>query len=310
MSKLDYEGQSSPEKLWRLLQKGFIQDNLSDVHWMPSLHGYECKKRLNSGKLVPWFSLTKSVADLFLNYLKANALIDLTQRRIPQEGVFRGDLSSYRISCCPVLHGERVAIRRLDVSSKLDLLGVDNLDKSLDFIINQIGLFLIIGPTGAGKTHSLAYLMKRLAYQGKHVVSMEQPVEIDIVEVSQIPLLSHQKFSEWTHVVLRQDPDVIVLGELRDVDDCHTVMQLVRTGHHCLATMHALNILDVIERFSLLGYASKWLRYSVSGLLMVRFVEGVFYSELVTQDQWQSLGFRRSATLAEQRLQATVQDNI
>lgn len=307
MSKVDYITKSSPEMLWIYLQKIIVKENITDVHWMPSLHGYECKKRLVSGKLSSWFSLTKSIADLFLNYLKANALIDLTQQRIPQEGVIRGEGASYRISCCPVLHGERLAIRRLEVSSRLDAAGSQDLDRSTEWITNKTGLFLIVGPTGSGKTHSLAYIMKRLAYQGLHIVSLEQPVEIDIVEVSQIPLRSKQKFSEWTHVVLRQDPDIIVLGELRDVDDCQTVMQLVRTGHRCIATMHALNILDVIERFSLLGYASKWLRYSVSGLLMVRFVEGAFYTELVTQDQWQSLGFRRSAILAEKRLQSLIQ---
>jgi len=205
--------------------------------------------------------------------IKILARLDIAEQRIPQDGRLSVGLNytrpdiDCRVSILPTLHGEKAVLRLLPPPSTaldLSLLGLHapQLAQFADAIAQPDGLILVTGPTGSGKTRTLYSCLNQLNTSGRNVCSIEDPIEIRLAGVNQIAY--HPKagldFNGIIRALLRQDPDVIMIGEIRDAETAELAMQAAQTGHLVLSTLHTRGALASIQRLRSLGIASDVLR--------------------------------------------------
>jgi len=205
--------------------------------------------------------------------IKILARLDIAEQRIPQDGRLSVGLNytrpdiDCRVSILPTLHGEKAVLRLLPPPSTaldLSLLGLHapQLAQFVNAIDQPDGLILVTGPTGSGKTRTLYSCLNQLNTSGRNVCSIEDPIEIRLAGVNQIAY--HPKagldFNGIIRALLRQDPDVIMIGEIRDAETAELAMQAAQTGHLVLSTLHTRGALASIQRLRSLGIASDVLR--------------------------------------------------
>ena len=205
--------------------------------------------------------------------IKILARLDIAEQRIPQDGRLSVGLNytrpdiDCRVSILPTLYGEKAVLRLLPPPTSaldLNLLGLHaaQLTHLADAIAQPDGLILVTGPTGSGKTRTLYSCLSQLNTSGRNVCSIEDPIEIRLAGVNQIAY--HPKagldFNSIVRALLRQDPDVIMIGEIRDAVTAELAMQAAQTGHLVLSTLHTRGALASIERLRSLGIASDVLR--------------------------------------------------
>ena len=205
--------------------------------------------------------------------IKILARLDIAEQRIPQDGRLSVGLNytrpniDCRVSILPTLHGEKAVVRLLPSPSTaldLDLLGLHapQLTYFADAIAQPDGLILVTGPTGSGKTRTLYSCLNQLNTSGRNVCTIEDPIEIRLSGVNQVAY--HPKagldFNGIIRALLRQDPDVIMIGEIRDAVTAELAMQAAQTGHLVLSTLHTRGALASIQRLRSLGIASDVLR--------------------------------------------------
>jgi type IV pilus assembly protein PilB len=205
--------------------------------------------------------------------IKILARLDIAEQRIPQDGRLSVGLNytrpdiDCRVSILPTLHGEKAVVRLLPSSTTaldLNLLGMHapQLAHFADAIAQPDGLILVTGPTGSGKTRTLYSCLNQLNTSGRNVCTIEDPIEIRLAGINQIAY--HPKagldFNGIIRALLRQDPDVIMIGEIRDAVTAELAMQAAQTGHLVLSTLHTRGALASIQRLRSLGIASDVLR--------------------------------------------------
>ena len=250
-----------------LLQRA-LDHNASDIHLCPTRTGTKIKIRVD-GKLRSDRSIASQVADELVTYVKVLATLDISQKREPQDGniahEFNGAVIHLRLATVPTIHGEHVTLRML--SQTRETLSLDRLSelglherqyrmlKSALEIPN--GVVVISGPTGSGKTTTLYAGLRELVEQEiLHVVSIEDPVEKPVEGVTQIKIDSRQErvsFARALRSVLRHDPDVIMIGEIRDGETAETALKSALTGHLVLATLHTNSAPGILNRLVDLG---------------------------------------------------------
>ena len=204
---------------------------------------------------------------MIVNHLKVLANLNSSESRFPQDGSFYFQTSStvrwIRISTMPVFSGEKVVLRLPKenfVPNFLDLGFNDFSKKSIKSVLNRTsGMVLVIGATGSGKTTTLYSMMQELAKRNLSLVSVENPVEINLAGVDQTSIKPEIGFdySQALKSLLRQDPDVILIGEIRDLADANIALQAAQSGHLVLAAIHAGSVLGGIERLQQLGLNQK-----------------------------------------------------
>ena len=231
----------------------------SDIHIEPQENFIRIRLRID-GVLSDQFHLPKFVLEQLCSKLKILANIDIAQRRLPQDGKFifhskNGLKTHIRISTCPTVQGEKIVLRLLKnnkTSLNLNLLGMNTEQLSVftQAISNPNGLVLITGPTGSGKTSTLYSALTHINSNTKNIVTIEDPVEIQILGINQININNKAdlSFSSILRSILRQDPDVIMIGEIRDEETAQIAIQAANTGHLVLATLHTNNCLETINR--------------------------------------------------------------
>ena len=205
--------------------------------------------------------------------IKILARLDIAEQRIPQDGRLSVGLNytrpdiDCRVSILPTLHGEKAVVRLLPSSTTgldLSLLGMHapQLAHFIDAIAQPDGLILVTGPTGSGKTRTLYSCLNQLNTSGRNVCTIEDPIEIRLASVNQIAY--HPKagldFNSIIRALLRQDPDVIMIGEIRDAVTAELAMQAAQTGHLVLSTLHTRGALASIQRLRSLGISHEVLR--------------------------------------------------
>ena len=251
----------------------------SDLHITPNETYYRVAIRIH-GILRPMILLSNKTGLELTNHWKVLANLDLTQKRRPQDGSILnmqdGD-ASFRVNTCPTLFGERVVIRLHATSAKaipISELGM-NTDQQKIFsraLSETSGLVLIAGPTGSGKTNTVYAGLQYLTQQALHIISIEDPVEVNLPHVTQINTTEVFPFSDALRTVVRQDPDVLFIGEIRDRDTAEIALAASQTGHLVLATIHAGDSCEAICRMQNLGVDSgalmKQLRLVVSQRLV------------------------------------------
>ncbi len=259
-------------RAWQAIVTQAIQARASDIHVEALEHKTVIRIRVDG--LLQILQVPIVVEhERIIARIKILARLDIAEQRIPQDGRLSVGLNytrpdiDCRVSILPTLHGEKAVLRLLPPPSTaldLDLLGLhaQQLTDFADAIAQPDGLILVTGPTGSGKTRTLYSFLNQLNTSGRNVCTIEDPIEIRLAGVNQIAY--HPKagldFNGIIRALLRQDPDVIMIGEIRDAVTAELAMQAAQTGHLVLSTLHTRGALASVQRLRSLGIASDVLR--------------------------------------------------
>ena len=243
-----------------------IKRGASDIHFEPYESKYRVRLRMD-GMLrtiaAPPVKLTPRIS----SRLKVMSGLDIAERRVPQDGRIKLNLSKsksidFRVSTCPTLFGEKVVLRILDGSAAklgIDKLGYeeDQKDYFLDAIEKPYGMVLVTGPTGSGKTVSLYTALNILNTEGRNISTVEDPVEIRVDGINQVQQNAKRgmTFAAALRSFLRQDPDVIMVGEIRDLETAEIAVKAAQTGHMMLSTLHTNDAPQTVARLMNMGIA-------------------------------------------------------
>ncbi len=263
------------------LLRDAVMKEVSDIHI--ETFAATCRIRFRrDGLLHETATLPHHLATRMVTRLKIMADLDITEKRLPQDGRFHFDHHpplDFRVSTCPGLHGENIVLRLLQPSSQqfmLDSLGMSAQQlAAFQTALNQPqGLILVSGPTGSGKTATLYSALHHLNQPDKNILTVEDPVEIDVSGITQVNVNPRigLDFATVLRAFLRQDPDIIMVGEIRDAETASIAVQAAQTGHLVLATLHANSAIDCIKRLLALGVSSCQLAGSLSLLAAQRLV--------------------------------------
>jgi type IV pilus assembly protein PilB len=259
-------------RAWQSIVTQAIQARASDIHVEALEHKTVIRIRVDGALQILQFPIAVE-HERIIARIKILARLDIAEQRIPQDGRLSVGLNytrpdiDCRVSILPTLHGEKAVLRLLPPPSTaldLGLLGLheQQLAHFTDAIAQPDGLILVTGPTGSGKTRTLYSCLSQLNTSGRNVCTIEDPIEIRLTGVNQIAY--HPKagleFNGIIRALLRQDPDVILIGEIRDAVTAELAMQAAQTGHLVLSTLHTRGALASIQRLRSLGIASDVLR--------------------------------------------------
>src|SRR5688572_1645321 len=199
------------------------------------------------------------LAPLIISRIKVMAKLDIAEKRLPQDGRITlrigGRAVDVRVSIMPTNHGERAVLRLLDKqSSRLDLIELGMETKSLALlqllILKPHGIILVTGPTGSGKTTTLYAALTVLNDKKRNILTVEDPIEYDLVGIgqTQVNYKINMTFAKGLRAILRQDPDVVMVGEIRDLETAQIAIQASLTGHLVLSTLHTNSAIGAITR--------------------------------------------------------------
>lgn len=261
VENLEYKGDSASfiENLIREA-KGL---GSSDIHI--EIYDQQCRVRLRiDGMLVERYKMDKHEYPSFINQIKIMSNLDISEKRLPQDGriFFRKQNENFdiRVSVLPTLHGEKVVLRILSndaTNIDINALGFSDFDLNnyLEGIKKPYGILLISGPTGSGKTTTLYATLKLLNQTTKNVLTIEDPIEYTLEGINQVQLKESigLDFASALRTFLRQDPDVIMLGEIRDGDTAAMAVRAALTGHLVLSTIHTNNAWGTVSRLIDMG---------------------------------------------------------
>ena len=259
-----------------------VKDNASDVHIEP----YEnrlCVRFRVDGVLREVLETRRALAPLVVSRITVMSKLDIAEKRLPHDGRISlrvaGRAVDVRVSTMPSGHGERVVLRLLDKQAgRLDLgsLGMDEQSQELmdDLIHKPHGIILVTGPTGSGKTTTLYAALERINDNSRNIMTVEDPIEyfIDGIGQSQVNTKVEMTFARGLRAILRQDPDVVMVGEIRDLETAEIAVQASLTGHLVLSTLHTNTASGAVTRLRDMGVEPFLLASSLIGVLSQRLV--------------------------------------
>jgi type IV pilus assembly protein PilB len=252
-------------KLANLIIVQAIKDRASDVHLEPFEKSMRLRYRVD-GALMDATPPPKQLQLALASRFKIMSSLDIAERRLPQDGRMRVRVSGkdydLRVSVLPTVHGEKIVLRVLDktsLSASIDKLGLDpDTFKQFKAAIDAPhGLILVTGPTGSGKTTTLYSALNELNDPSYNIVTVEDPVEYQIAGINQVPTKKEigLTFANALRSILRQDPDIIMIGEIRDTETAEIAIEAALTGHQVLSTLHCNDAPGAIARLDDMGIA-------------------------------------------------------
>ena len=264
-----------------VLHEAVVQ-GVSDIHWEPRKNDFVVRYRID-GKLIRKHVLATNAARSIVSCLKVMAQMDVAERRIPQDGrmTFSAGLRcvDVRVSSMPIVYGEKIVVRILDekmAQRPLSGLGMrSEVEAGVQVLLKRTnGLILVVGPTGSGKTTTLYTLLRELNAEEQNIISIEDPVEYQLAGVNQVQvnLPAGLSFAVGLRHILRQDPDVIMIGEIRDEETARIAITASFTGHLVLSTLHTNTAAEALARLMDMGIEPYLLASAVSGVLSQRLV--------------------------------------
>ena len=252
-------------KLGNFILARAVRDNASDIHIEPLEKSLIIRYRVD-GMLFNLITPPKSMHLPLVSRIKILSGMDITERRLPQDGSFVIRIDDKRIniraSSLPLIYGEKLVLRILDSDSfesfsNIDNLGLDSFNLKLlkDHFLRPRGMYLITGPTGTGKSTTLCSMLKNIATSDKNAVTVEDPVEYRFKNIHQVEIKPEigLDFADVLRYILRQDPDIIMIGEIRDSSTAHMAVRAALTGHVVLSTLHTNDAIGTISRLTNLG---------------------------------------------------------
>jgi type IV pilus assembly protein PilB len=262
-----------------------IRDKASDVHFEPFENEYKMRYRID-GVLYEMVPPPKHIAAALSSRIKVMANLDIAERRLPQDGrislTVQGNPVDLRVSVLPTMFGESVVLRILDRSQmQLDLaklgLGTDNLNIFRQLIHKPNGIVLVTGPTGSGKTTTLYAALSELNDIETKIITTEDPIEYDIDGIIQVQMKEDigVTFSKCLRSILRQDPDVVMVGEIRDLETAEIAAQASLTGHIVFTTLHTNDAPSSVARLLDLGIEPFLLTATIEGIVAQRLVRKI-----------------------------------
>lgn len=269
-------------KIVAVILRHAIEGRASDIHIEPTEDKVKVRFRVD-GVLYTGLLLPKEIQAAIVSRIKILSDLKIDETRIPQDGRFHtvvtGQKIDFRVSTFPTVGGEKTVLRVLDPTTGLrsfSELGIQgyNLDILEDAIKQPFGMILLTGPTGSGKTTTLYAILNELNKEGINIVSLEDPVEYYIqgINQSQIKPEIDYTFASGLRHILRQDPDIIMVGEIRDKETAGLAIHAALTGHILLSTLHTNNALGVIPRLVDMGIGSFLLPTSLNLAIAQRLV--------------------------------------
>jgi type IV pilus assembly protein PilB len=291
-----------------------IKRGASDIHFEPYETQYRVRLRLD-GILRPVVSPPVKLSARIASRLKVMSGLDIAEKRVPQDGRIKLALSKtrtmdFRVSTCPTLFGEKIVLRVLDASAAK--LGIEKLgyepeqqELFLGAIKKPYGMVLVTGPTGSGKTVSLYTALNILNTEGVNISTVEDPVEIRVPGINQVQMNVKRgmTFAAALRSFLRQDPDVIMVGEIRDLETAEIAVKAAQTGHMVLSTLHTNDAPQTIARLMNMGIAPYNIISSVTLVVAQRLARRL-------HDCKRPLKLPRAALLAEGFTEADIDEGI
>ncbi len=259
-----------------------VKENASDVHVEPFENKLVVRFRVD-GILQEILQTRRALAPLVVSRIKVMSKLDIAEKRLPQDGRISlriaGRAVDVRVSTMPSGHGERVVMRLLDKQAgrlNLSSLGMDEQSlKVMDELIHKPhGIILVTGPTGSGKTTTLYAALARINDNSRNIMTVEDPIEyfIDGIGQSQVNNKVDMTFARGLRAILRQDPDVVMVGEIRDLETAQIAVQASLTGHLVLSTLHTNTASGAVTRLRDMGVEPFLLSSSLIGVLAQRLV--------------------------------------
>ncbi|MBI5360737.1 MAG: type II secretion system ATPase GspE [Planctomycetes bacterium] len=279
---LDMANKAPIIKLVNMVFFQALKMRASDIHIQPYEDKLQVRYRID-GILYDMMTPPKKIQDAIISRIKVMGKMDIAERRLPQDGrdtIKLGDSEiDIRISSVPTSHGERIVMRLLDKSARLyemEELGMDanELTKVSDFIGKSHGIVLVTGTTGSGKTTTLYAGLKRLNSTENNIITIEDPIEYHMPGISQIEV-SEKKgltFATGLRHIVRQDPDIIMVGEIRDLETAAIAIQSALTGHLVFSTLHTNDSSGSVTRLLDLGVEPYLVASSLIGVIAQRLV--------------------------------------
>ncbi len=260
-------------------------EGASDIHFEPMPEHLRVRVRVDGG-FREIAQLLASLAPAIIARIKVLAGMDIAEHRIPQDGRFSATVGhrhlDLRSSTYPTVFGEKAVLRLLDRASlrlSLDQVGITGpvLDKYRELVRRPEGILLITGPTGSGKTSTLYATLAELVETGKNIITIENPVEYSVPGISQgqINEKAGFTFAKGLRAILRQDPDIIMVGEIRDADTLETAIEASLTGHLVLSTLHTNSAIATVARLQEMGLEPYLMSSSLLGIVAQRLVRKI-----------------------------------
>ncbi|MBT3182329.1 MAG: Flp pilus assembly complex ATPase component TadA [Deltaproteobacteria bacterium] len=261
-----------------------IKEEASDIHIEPLENTVKVRSRID-GVLEERLILAKKMHLPIVTRIKIIGGMDIAERRVPQDGRVRakvgGKRVDMRLSTYPTMHGEKVVVRLLSSGEVygIETLGFDEFQRKTfeDIILKPYGIFLVSGPTGSGKTTTLYAALQRLNSQDRNIISIEDPIENEIpgVNQAQVNIKAGMTFASAMRSILRQDPDVIMLGEIRDQETADIAVRAAITGHLVFSTIHTNTALGAVTRLEDLGVEPFMTASALVGMMSQRLVRKI-----------------------------------
>lgn len=283
LSQHIYQQPECAPTLAKQLLEDAIHQKASDIHCEPQDNTLRIRFRID-GLLHTLLITEKKHYPTLCSHLKVIAQLDIAEKRLPQDGRFRfltdsGFSKDCRISTCPGLFGEKIVIRILHAEKKLlqlNQLGLSEPDqeKFLTQIKKPHGLILVTGPTGSGKTVTLYTALHKLNQESKNIATVEDPVEIYLEGIHQVNIQPKAglDFAKILRAFLRQDPDILMVGEIRDSETANIAIRAAHTGHLVLATLHTNSAVESITRLMNMDISPHQLSSSLNFIVAQRLV--------------------------------------
>ena len=262
-----------------------ISENASDIHLEPREEEMTIRMRID-GVLHEIMNVPGNLKNAIVSRIKIMGDLDIAERRIPQDGRANVRMKDrdidLRISTLPTIYGEKIVIRLLYKSSALlspEGIGLkdDNLQKYNTLIQNANGVILIVGPTGSGKSSTMYTMVRNLASEEVNIVTLEDPVEYNLDGINQVQINEKvgMTFASGLRAILRQDPDIIAVGEIRDGETGEIAMRSAITGHLVLSTIHTNDAVSAVDRLIDIGIEPYMVSTALKGVISQRLVRRI-----------------------------------
>lgn len=291
------EENSVVAKIVNTILRRAIEEKASDIH-IESYREYIRIRYRIDGVLI---EIGKIKGIEFLQYIisriKVIADLDIVERRMPQDGRFEINIQDkkidFRVSIIPTINGEKCVIRILNqniIDLDIEKLDIDksDLEKILFQLNKRNGMLLISGPTGSGKTSTLYSILKRLNTGHENILTVEDPVEYEIAGINQVQSKNEigRTFAVMLRAYLRQDPDILMVGEIRDYETAEIAVKASITGHMVLSTIHTNNSVGGIDRLIDIGIPAYMISASLSGIISQRLVRRLCSDCKIKDEYW------------------------
>ncbi len=260
-----------------------VRHGASDIHFDPTEEELMVRIRID-GSLLEYAKVPTIVKKNLVTRIKIISGMNITESRLPQDGAIKGLIQDIdvdlRVSCLPIVDGEKIVVRILDYRMSLnglESIGLtkDNYNKITDLIKKPNGIILVTGATGSGKSTTVYTMLQVLNTTERNIITVEDPVEMKIKGINQVQVMSEigLTFGNALRSILRQDPDIIMIGEIRDDETARIAVRASITGHLVLSTIHTNNSLNTIERLLDMEVERYLLGSALSGIISQRLVK-------------------------------------